>query len=751
MISVIIPVYNVELYLRDCLESVIKQDYDDYEVICVNDGSTDGSLLILEEYAQRYPFIFVYSKENGGLSSARNYGLEKAKGKYIYFLDSDDMFFDTECLSFMAGNMEKEDLDVLYFDGKSFFEDTQKSNENLLQMYQRKCSYGVYETGQELFAIMVKGREYYSSVCLKCYRSEYLKKNHLFFVDKLLHEDEIFTFKEMLLAGKVMHIRRKVLARRIRQGSIMQTKPKFQNFYSLVVVYKQMYEFCHKKQFSVNIEGAITDVMENICKSAQNKFYRMDKEEREKINELPLYEQKLINAVFLNGSDKISNEYRFPYHLFSENDRVVIYGAGNVGRKIYYQAFYDDVINIVGIVDSNAHEMGTEEIPIEPLSFLDEWEYDYVLIAVKNQDIASEIKENLMSRGIPKGKIKWGEKIFENLNCIGQVRQYDKFIRSQMEGRKRQLYLFMLPEHGNMGDYAIGYAERKFFANYFSEYNLICVTTNEWMGLKETLKKIVRKEDVIFISGGGYFGDIWTSGAVSKEIVEAFPDNKKIYMPNNLTYKNGNWEENEIVRKDMCWLVEQKNTYMCFREKKSYEYVKRFAINCIYVPDIALYLHFPKQDKIKGEKVLLCLRSDCEKTFVNQNELFNVLDEKGCVHDEFDINLQKYVSQEDGVRYLEELVFKIQSYDLVITDRLHGMILATISEVPCIAFDNLTHKVSGVYEWIKNRSTVVMMSDENMDKLPVHIEELLAMDKENYCVNVAEFDRMAEFIKNIIQ
>lgn len=84
-LSVIIPVYNVEKYIEECLDSIVKQSVDNVEVICVNDGSTDNSLKVLQEYEKKYNYIYVYSKENGGLSSARNYGIERATGDYIFF------------------------------------------------------------------------------------------------------------------------------------------------------------------------------------------------------------------------------------------------------------------------------------------------------------------------------------------------------------------------------------------------------------------------------------------------------------------------------------------------------------------------------------------------------------------------------------------------------------------------------------------------------------------------------------------
>lgn len=121
-VSVIVPVYNVETYLYACLDSLLSQTFTDFEVLCVNDGSTDNSLLILQEYAKKDPRIRVITQENQGLSMARNNGVKQARGKYIYFLDSDDIIHpqlleicwtmaetkgaDFVCFSFIEGQAE---------------------------------------------------------------------------------------------------------------------------------------------------------------------------------------------------------------------------------------------------------------------------------------------------------------------------------------------------------------------------------------------------------------------------------------------------------------------------------------------------------------------------------------------------------------------------------------------------------------------------------------------------------------------
>ena len=121
-VSVIVPVYNVEDYLRECLDSLINQSLDDIEIICVNDGSTDSSMEILKEYEDN-PKIRIYSQDNAGLSAARNTGLEHVNGQYIYFIDSDDILCEN-ALERLYETAEEKSLDMVIFKIINFDDET---------------------------------------------------------------------------------------------------------------------------------------------------------------------------------------------------------------------------------------------------------------------------------------------------------------------------------------------------------------------------------------------------------------------------------------------------------------------------------------------------------------------------------------------------------------------------------------------------------------------------------------------------
>lgn len=224
-ISVIIPVYNDEKYLSTCLDSVFNQVFKDFEVICVNDGSTDSSLDILNHYSQKYDNFKFISQTNQGQSSARNKGLEYAKGSYILFLDGDD-FLEPETLGYLYNESEMNELDILYFDAKPVFETKalEKQFNNYNSYYDRPDKYKSIYSGSELFAKMLKDGTFRMSPVLQLINHEFLKNSGVKFYEGIIHEDNLFSTLLLLKAHRVTHRNVKFYLRTIHENSTM-TKP----------------------------------------------------------------------------------------------------------------------------------------------------------------------------------------------------------------------------------------------------------------------------------------------------------------------------------------------------------------------------------------------------------------------------------------------------------------------------------------------------------------------------------------------
>ena len=214
--SVVIPVYNVERYLRDCLDSVRRQSYTDWEAVCVNDGSTDGSATILEEYAANDQRFKVVVQPNGGLSAARNTGMAKAEGDYVVFLDSDDWLED-HALETLAKNLDDEDM--LCFSGRRFFEETGEFHP-VDQLAEK-----TYESGMAYYNENALQHRDFAFVCvvLRAYKRSFLVENGLCFKEGIFHEDNLFTPKACYYAARVGQIADCLYNYRVRTQSIMTT------------------------------------------------------------------------------------------------------------------------------------------------------------------------------------------------------------------------------------------------------------------------------------------------------------------------------------------------------------------------------------------------------------------------------------------------------------------------------------------------------------------------------------------------
>ena len=178
--SIIIPIYNVEKYLPKCLDSLVNQTYTNIEIICVNDGSPDNSLKILEQYAQNDNRIKIINQENQGVSIARNVGINNATGNYILFVDADD-WIETNTCDILNKNIEKNNLDLIIF--------------NAYIAKNNQCNLG-FCCNQE--SIM------YSSMWSICYKREFLNKNNIRFPQNIkIAEDHIFKIQAIVKADKI--------------------------------------------------------------------------------------------------------------------------------------------------------------------------------------------------------------------------------------------------------------------------------------------------------------------------------------------------------------------------------------------------------------------------------------------------------------------------------------------------------------------------------------------------------------------
>ena len=222
LVSVIVPVYNVEKYLRQCLDSIVGQTLKDIEIICVDDGSTDSSRQILEEYEKKDKRIKIISQMNKGAGAARNNGLSVAQGKYLSFLDSDD-FFESDMLESAYKKAEEDKADFVVFKSDQYYTEENRYAEVPWTLREKEIPpytpFNHRQMTDNIFKVFV------GWAWDKLYNKEFVLNNHLLFQEQRTSNDLLFVFSAVAIAKRISVVK-KVLAhqRRDAKDSLSKTR-----------------------------------------------------------------------------------------------------------------------------------------------------------------------------------------------------------------------------------------------------------------------------------------------------------------------------------------------------------------------------------------------------------------------------------------------------------------------------------------------------------------------------------------------
>lgn len=209
-ISIIIPIYNAEKYLNECINSILNQTYNNIEILLIDDGSTDNSSSICDMYCKKYKNIITYHLNNGGVSKARNYGIDKATGEYIIFIDSDD-FIDKSMIEKLINIVNEKNVDLAICGYKYKYK-----NKTINSNFKHNCYMTIEQAKKEIFlSNSIKG------YCVnKIFKRKILLENNIRFDEKIkICEDMLFVFKYIHHINKIYVINDELYYYRIRKSS----------------------------------------------------------------------------------------------------------------------------------------------------------------------------------------------------------------------------------------------------------------------------------------------------------------------------------------------------------------------------------------------------------------------------------------------------------------------------------------------------------------------------------------------------
>ena len=391
-LSVIVPVYNCESYVRECIESLCNPKIEGLQVIGIDDASSDASLQVMKEMQDKYKALEVYhNSANLGLAATRNRGIKFAKGRYIMFVDSDD-YITTGILEELIAFADDVMADVVLFDMKMFCDDDFKFTIDCNARV-RKCKYRD-SNGLDMLNLLIHNGEMSGAATGAIYKRSYLAENNITFIEKGQHEDIPFSFKAILYAQKVRYFHKAVYHYRQRSHSILHTPDYNKLLSGLLSGYNNMQavwdEYIEKNVCEFEQQKNVKRYLNSICDLIEDRY----------VSYLAETNFKIDIAI----ADEIEKFHFLPkedIHRYITNDtleqlkhaeNIVIYGAGFWAKKLFI------LLNAHGVTAMAFCVTDTKNNPTmlfdrSVVKYSDEIKADYIILAV-----SESVREKILER-----------------------------------------------------------------------------------------------------------------------------------------------------------------------------------------------------------------------------------------------------------------------------------------------------------------------------------------------------------------
>lgn len=374
VISVIVPVYNVEQYLSKCLESIIAQTYKNFDVYLIDDGSKDMSGALCDRYASEYSYIHAYHQNNAGVVCARDRGVSLAKGKYLAFIDADD-WAEPDYLQKLIEYMERYDADIVITGYK-------KEIEGKSRIFTNHIDAGIYEK-EKLVSFYKKMLQYDSSYAfgVEPYLFNKLFKRELFIECAAGLDSKIYEAEDAAIVFPYLLHSRKI-----------------------IVTEDSHYHYVYRKSSATN--NRTFNYFENISRLFLYLNRRFQETEYYDVM-LPQLGPYMRMLVYIENPEAFAQEgrYIFPFKRVPADSRIILYGAGNLGKIYHHQIMLSQFCNIAAWVDAAYSKKKFIELGVKEPQAIKNTEYDYVVIAIENRAVINHVKEVLLKMGVPEEKI----------------------------------------------------------------------------------------------------------------------------------------------------------------------------------------------------------------------------------------------------------------------------------------------------------------------------------------------------------
>lgn len=449
-VSVIIPTYNAEKYIIQCIDSIINQTYSNIEIICIDDGSTDSTITIISQYIESDSRIQLLKQEHQYAGQARNLGMKHASGKYLLFLDADD-FFNESMIEKAVLDAEKTQSDIVIWDGQIY--DTQSGEVSSTDWMLNTSYLSENRTfsAQEISNYLYQFTS--SNLWNKLFRNEFIMEQGIIFQQTKRANDVYFTSMALASAKTISILEDKLVFYRVNnqdslQGSNKKDTVHFyealyfaqeelkrrglypvfeQSFCNLclvhcinelndrktgedfVVIYQQLKNIIFEKlhltskdqdfYYRENYSNLFNKIQ---SKSAVDFLFDQWQESMRDYDKNHLKHEKQCSEYIEQLKEKI---WRFPYEKIKKGSKVIIYGSGNIGKDYYNQLETTGFCNVILWVDKQFEQYRKACLKVETPDKIFGCDFDYLIIAIRNKEVQEEVRSYLLRNNLKEEKI----------------------------------------------------------------------------------------------------------------------------------------------------------------------------------------------------------------------------------------------------------------------------------------------------------------------------------------------------------
>ncbi len=718
MVSWLMPVYQSEKTVVRAIKSMLAQTYQDFEIIIVLENGDIPTWKICKQYSEQDCRIKLLENPcKGGIANALNTGLKACSGKYIARMDGDDFSYPIR-LAVQVSYMERyPDIGLI------------GSNARIIQYGNEIGKKYDFVPGEEeiraklLFetcfihpTVMLRSDAYkweYPNEKAEDYAlfAEIISKVKMAILpDVLLDYYENGDNESLLSFSASSESSRTISRKAIRREFSIETSAYVDNHFGW-----RYYDAMPEKPFdflrgSLHLLNTIWRENKRLKRFDEEVLYKalQDQWELSKWLVRPYNEVIRLYKGFEELTEQEIDNLEKQLNIYSNsNNAIVFYGVGkDLGRL---QEQIDSIglkIQIIGYCDSDKSKTGRDfrECKILSPKQLQDISFDYICISTAKY--AAQIMECLIVQyGIEKDKIcVFGTDIPDEV-----IRVHLRFCIHKKQLQKRigkYAYLFCAPDYGNIGDHAIAIAEHQYFKENCG-LELIEVPYTEYRLLENEVKRCITEDDILFITGGGFLGSLWSDAEFQvRRIIETFSRNRICILPQTLYWEKGVQWDSEKKKTSKIYVEHGDNLLLCARDEVTKQLMNEIYSGCkiVTAPDMVLsydWAEYLCEAERKG--AILCLKADKESILDEsyKKDLKNICMKLCNEVKDVSTNVTGYYSEEEREELIKYIIRMFSSAELVVTDRLHGLLFSVITGTPCVALNNCNHKVRETFRWVE--------------------------------------------------